>query len=252
MNQTTIDSIHTSCKDCVFATYDGITQNSCALHYIDKYKEKGVEIIEAYDNDKEFFIINKKKCVGYRENKWFKQFDLEDSSLEVKIDKYKSTNLLDYLLVVNLKNYTLNQLDNLCNQIESCYIKPKKLILVRYIDNSLSFSYDKIEKIFQKYNISYAWRVQTMLDNSMPYEESLHNITIINSKYRFIVSISEPNSELAKIVEETNKIVHEDLGQFDVISNKHKTLIVYSGAVYRFGVVHKNNILKYKDSYQII
>lgn len=58
--------LHTSCKDCVFAIYDNKTQKGCELGRLDKYREKGVEIIEAFDNDLEFDIVNGHQCVAYR------------------------------------------------------------------------------------------------------------------------------------------------------------------------------------------
>ena len=61
---STINAVHTPCKNCVFAIYDNITQTNCALHYLDIYRDKDIEILEAYDNDKEFYIINNKKCIG--------------------------------------------------------------------------------------------------------------------------------------------------------------------------------------------
>lgn len=93
-----INTIHTPCKSCVFAKYDNNTQNGCELNYLDKYRTKNASILEAYDDEKEFYIINGKKCMGYRENKWFKQFNLENSDIESKIKIYKEKNYLDYIL----------------------------------------------------------------------------------------------------------------------------------------------------------
>lgn len=56
------ERIHTSCKDCVFATYDEDTQTGCRAGRLDKYRQNGSDIIEAFDNEKEFFVINKKLC----------------------------------------------------------------------------------------------------------------------------------------------------------------------------------------------
>ena len=54
----TIKPIHTPCKDCTFAIYEGKTQNGCHLNLLEKYKNKNLEILEAYDEQKEFYIIN--------------------------------------------------------------------------------------------------------------------------------------------------------------------------------------------------
>lgn len=58
-------SLHTSCKNCAFAEYNGKTQTGCYVNMIEHYKNsesKDVEVIEAYDEEKDFFIINNKFC----------------------------------------------------------------------------------------------------------------------------------------------------------------------------------------------
>ena len=60
----------TSCKKCVFATYDNITQKDCSLQLLDKYRAHDIEIIEAYDEDKEFYVLHKLKCPYKRLDSW--------------------------------------------------------------------------------------------------------------------------------------------------------------------------------------
>lgn len=62
------------CKNCVFAVYEEDTQTSCKHDRIRLFEEIGAEIIEAYDNDKEFFVIKNRKCNLYREPAWGKQY----------------------------------------------------------------------------------------------------------------------------------------------------------------------------------
>lgn len=61
--------VNTSCKDCVFAEYDGITQVGCEAHILEKYQE-ATEVIEAYDEEKEFFVIPGTVCPYKRTAKW--------------------------------------------------------------------------------------------------------------------------------------------------------------------------------------
>lgn len=56
----------TSCKECVFAIYDGNTQTGCKDDRISKFKE---DVIEAYDEEKEFYVINR-TCTLYRTKNW--------------------------------------------------------------------------------------------------------------------------------------------------------------------------------------
>lgn len=247
-----INQIHTPCKNCVFAKYDDKTQINCELHYIDKYKAKNITILEAYDNEKEFFIINGKKCIGYRENKWFKQFDLENAAIQAKVDKYHATNHLDYILVIDLKTLKINQLDDTLKQISELNIQPKKVIIIRHIDNEKTFAYSALEQLFNKYNVSYTWRIQTILDTSLTHQQIIHNIINLNAKNRFIIIVSDYNTDIQKMVISTNRIVHEDLEQFEVLSNDNGTCLCFSTLVYRFDAFHGNNLLEHQTNYQKI
>lgn len=248
----TINKIHTPCKDCVFAVYDNKTQNGCSLEYLNIYKSNSVDVLEAYDDEKEFYIINGKKCIGYRENKWFKQFNLENADLETKISKYRETNVLDYIAVIDLKSISIENLSHLIKQISTCGIQPKKIILIRYADNELKFPYQTIENILKDNNISCVWRIQTILDLSLSYHQILDNIVLLNNKNRFTLCINNDNHDITNIVEKTNKIVHHDLGQFDIISNKTQDCIIFSSVIYRFQGFHGQNLLDMKDSYLIV
>ena len=245
---TLINSIHTPCKNCTFALYNENTQTGCALKYLDKYKD----IIEAYDDSKEFYIINNKKCIGYRENSWFNQFNMEDDSLDTKIAKYHETNKLHYLALVDLHYINLEQLDNICQQITESVSQPQKIIFIRHKDNSIIFTYENIENIIKKYNINYSWRIQTMLDDTISYREILHNAVVINPKYRFICSIEKYTDQIYKVINTINDKIHHQLGSFMIASTPDYSCRIFSGGVYRFGLVNKQDILSDKSTYEII
>ena len=74
-----LQEVNTSCKDCIFATWEEETQVGCDLGKIALYKERKTPIIEAFDDeDREFFVIKNllgnytinKRCSG--KNRVFK------------------------------------------------------------------------------------------------------------------------------------------------------------------------------------
>lgn len=58
----------TPCKTCVFAKYRGDTQYGCAFDRVEKFRRQGIEVIEAFDKQKEFFVI-KTVCRAHRDKK---------------------------------------------------------------------------------------------------------------------------------------------------------------------------------------
>lgn len=47
----------TPCRDCVFAVYQGKTQTGCRFGRTEKFPDKGVELVEAQDGDREFYVV---------------------------------------------------------------------------------------------------------------------------------------------------------------------------------------------------
>jgi hypothetical protein len=64
-----IQGLFTSCEDCVFASYENKTQTSCKLNRIKKFREKNIEVIEAENEDNEFYVV-KSFCNCYRNIEW--------------------------------------------------------------------------------------------------------------------------------------------------------------------------------------
>lgn len=47
----------TACKECCFAVYHGKTQVGCRFDRIEKFRRHGIEVIEAKDEEREFFVV---------------------------------------------------------------------------------------------------------------------------------------------------------------------------------------------------
>lgn len=60
----------TSCNGCKFAEWtENNKQIGCDLGRLDKFKELGVEIVEAMDDTHEFFVVGD-RCAAYRKTDW--------------------------------------------------------------------------------------------------------------------------------------------------------------------------------------
>jgi hypothetical protein len=71
-----VSQIHTVCRDCVFARYDGKDpkqQSGCSLNKIQDYEKAGVPVIEVFDDsDRKFKLINGRFCMFYRNEETMK------------------------------------------------------------------------------------------------------------------------------------------------------------------------------------
>jgi len=71
-----VSQIHTVCRDCVFARYDGEDpkqQSGCSLNKIQDYEKAEVPVIEVFDDsDRKFKLINGRFCMFYRNEETMK------------------------------------------------------------------------------------------------------------------------------------------------------------------------------------
>lgn len=254
MSEQKISRVHTPCKNCVFAEYQENTQIGCYTGYLNKYKDAKVEILEAYDEEKEFFIINDRKCISYRENKWFDKYEIANASIEDKVAKFNELNKIHYCLAINLlKINTIEELSNIINAINIAKIKPKKIIIIRFPHHAKKFSYDTIRDLLKNIDSHIEWRIQNMMKNDEPEEYIIYNVSINNKKQRFICYINGYTESLDDIVSKANDMVCNTFEFFSVISDRENKCMLYSGSLYRYSLVeYKANILHNKEKFLIV
>lgn len=233
-----INPVHTSCKSCAFAEYAGITQTGCSVGYIDKYRNKNIEILEVYDNEKEFYVINTKKCIGYRSSKWSSVLSLEE-----KIKKFHDNNHLHYMMIINLNQFNDDEsINSLTKSLLEITIKPKFVIFVRY-QNNKNHPYEKIQDIITNSSLNCKWRIQTILEIDKSFDDVLYENLRSEKKYRFAMVVNGSES-LCSVVDKGNKIVYDDMDRFMVLSNADKTAMLFSVMNYRYlMVIEKRSIL---------
>tara|TARA_R100000808_G_scaffold5713_1_gene17227 strand:+ start:56054 stop:56848 length:795 start_codon:yes stop_codon:yes gene_type:complete len=74
-----------SCKGCVFANKIGITQVGCDLNNIETFRDSGTNVVEGYDDDEEFYIIER-LCQFYRDENWSKNVSDPKQQVEKEVE----------------------------------------------------------------------------------------------------------------------------------------------------------------------
>lgn len=101
----------TCCAECCFARWNetGLLQTDCALGRLEKFAENGAEVLEAYNERADFFVISGRYCSGYRPKLWGEAHDnsnlilklYEEIALKPTILIYADTNLDDVLKITD-------------------------------------------------------------------------------------------------------------------------------------------------------
>jgi len=114
----------TSCKDCVFAEYEGQTQTGCKVGKFDVFDRRGIEKIPAEDFIKEFFVI-RGTCFHYRPPEWGDVYEgVEEETVKKEV-------LLKYSLGVIIdSDHPFSDLEKTIDSILKQDSIPKKIIII--------------------------------------------------------------------------------------------------------------------------
>lgn len=145
---------NTPCKDCAFAKYteDGLTQIGCELGYIDKFKAVGNEVVEAYDQDKEFYVIMNRRCPGFRSQEWANKVPPEKRESFMALENH-----LPFHVVI-FANDDIEKMRATLKSLKAQEQKPTNVTVIRRKFNKLKPK--KIEKLLDKHK--FAWRIENL------------------------------------------------------------------------------------------
>lgn len=236
---------HTSCKNCIFAVYENSTQNSCFLGVIDRIQNMentSLRIIEAYDQEKEFYIVNNSKCLHYSE-------DLKNKTIEERADEVKEKSILKYVLLINAKpTMSLEEIEDILNKIKENPIKPKGILLVIYPEEHSKKQNEEYLAVIRRCGIDCEWRITKVLDNDQPYVLTLHQQAMSFADQRFtLLCVNGKYSKINELVELGNDLVFNQFKSFGMISNQSKDTILFNSSIYREAISHGIDILEKPD-----
>ncbi len=95
-------NLDTSCKECIFTEDKDLTQIGCKTDYIAKFNRLDIEIMDAYDEDKEFWVIKNRRCPSYRTNKW----KYKDHTFEEQVEQISVETQIPYQIIIFANNNT--------------------------------------------------------------------------------------------------------------------------------------------------
>lgn len=169
-----ISIVHTPCKECVFAIYDEQnTQKACKANMLDKFKSLGYEILDVYDNEKEFFVINNKKCMFMRSDTWLK--NKNTSNIDEALNIALKENNIKYILLLEIDDLCSQSdietaIDEFCNQS----IPPIGILVMVDHKHKLQINLNKIAKYLDDKKIK--WRIQKFIDDEMSSTQKIKAI----------------------------------------------------------------------------
>jgi len=114
-----------SCKGCVFSNKIGNTQIGCDLNKLDRFRESGINVKEAYDDSEEFFLIER-LCQFYRDDNWAENFSEEGLHDQVNKEVVVSCGFI----IIHEEGKPLDDVRTTFKGIQSQKIPPRYVTLV--------------------------------------------------------------------------------------------------------------------------
>ena len=157
MNDKKISLVHTPCKNCVAAVYKKDTQTGCYFKQLDKFEGN---VLEVYDGEKEFFVIDKKKCMYYRENSWLNKKNIK---IDQAIHEIKKEHTIPYIAILNIdKIKNLTAFNEAVDRLVKQKTPPCGFVVMMQQDKQYSIKLKEIMESLQETQIP--WRVQSFIE----------------------------------------------------------------------------------------
>lgn len=131
-----ISVVSTTCKDCLFAKYDGNTQVDCELGKIDKINNHPIyEVIEARDETKNFYVLNYHLCLHQRVAGWVH----DNKSLDEMKNLVKEEIKMNWGAILVLQDESQNDMSRVEKRLEEIISQgnPPKWIGIINTDTNL-------------------------------------------------------------------------------------------------------------------
>ena len=201
----------TNCKNCIFAIYHDKTQTGCSASRLEKFSKD--DVVEAYDNEKEFYVI-KRICNLYRNLSWNNGVADVDKAINEILVRY------DFIIEVDEES-DYNRLDQILSDFP-------------YKKSCISFSIMHKHNLDIKYkkNVVALWK-KHQIPVSVFWEKDvhIHEYLMVSKKTYHVVANNSNLEDSVNALTKLNKRINENLEK--ILIYKYNNTILYSNYAYK-------------------
>ena len=223
--------LHTSCRDCIFATYDeqNKTQKGCELNKIEKLINSGVKVVESFDEEKEFYVLDNHACMTYRK-KLLPNKTIEE---QAEIAKKQATPRIDCVITVESDDIldlekTIKSLINQENQFHEVVfcilskIKPSQIVSLINTNEG-----------------KFKWSIKQIIDEYWTGSKAI-NVAVQKSRSTY-ASVFNSGFEIPKtFVKEMCHSLTEDMKRFIMLNSVDEKSNGLTVQIYAFNALRGN------------
>lgn len=205
----------TSCKNCIFAIYQDKIQTGCDHNRIEKF---GPYVIEVYDDDCEFFVINR-LCNYYRPKFW--------NGGEKNITKAEEESCLSFDILIDVNEMNETYFNRIKSAMQKNIYPNNKYKLYLFHDHSQNAAQKTlIKNLFDSFSNNKC--ILSIYSNKAEYLDSI----LSKSKNSYHVILTNLNiDKLEEILTTANNLINIDLKKYIILD--YKNTFVISNMAYR-------------------
>jgi len=222
------DPKHTSCKNCLFANYTADTQTGCKINMIDKFRRYECEIVEAFDDHKEFYVLPNRKCMWLRTNNW--KWAKED--LYEQIAAIRQEIEMQYQAII-ICGEDFAETKATVKSLTEQYLPPKHISLIRNPDNPITGQ--EMQEWILEHNkpFNIPWRVQNVTAADIPSSYAI-DFVIDRCPHQYYFVCNSGCIVPKKVFSSLNQKIVDELYQLTVLSpNSQDDGLVISYALHK-------------------
>lgn len=195
----------TSCKDCVFSEKEEKTQTGCSLNRIEKFKDRGVFVVEAEDLEENEFYVIESWCAAYREAPWKEGVD--DIHAKVR-EEYEVK--VGYLVIADEESITdyPTKLQKTLDSILAQSVSPRYMLMVNKVpDEHVNIIQSTIEVMD---GVDFEYKITSMFEEGSTDDEAIDEVfnKVKNGFYMVVKVGHELRPDLTK---KLNHSINEEL-----------------------------------------
>lgn len=204
----------TSCKDCIFATYEEDQpvhekplQIGCRLGRIDIYSAQG-NVVEAFDYEKDFYLIHGRICSCCRKSDYAdrEQLDLDGLILKVRQDVK-----LKFDLMV-IAEHSMEDVKKTIDAAVAEEYRPYQLTVIRKLGSQIRPS--TLREYLDSLGIK--WRIQSITNPALDERDMIDN-GVPGSKCGYYISVRAGSVLPDKYLETLDSVWNDKLIQLGVV-----------------------------------
>lgn len=220
MSLPVIAEINTPCKYCAFGLWVDKTQVGCVAERLKQFKDANVELVECFDDEAEFFVINGRNCNYFRNVNTLGDFDVMELLKQVKEE---TTIKCDLILMAN----DLAKLENSIGAVKSWTVKPNTLILLNN-----NYTTQEIIDVVTETKYIGKWKIVTKQEDMVDLWVGAQKC---ESKWFIMGNPLEMDKD---VIEKVDNLLNVKMEKFVHIYDKHFSL--YNLAAYKFIACEKD------------